>query len=134
MRVYKPRLGQTRIPNPVGSPSSPALSTSHTHTHHTSLPPAFQTMLAARSSSSSAARRLLFLTPKGRTFATVVDAASGVKVAAVDNGDPTSAVTFLVKAGSRYETKPGVAHALQNFAFKVRERNNRVLWGLYTEV
>jgi hypothetical protein len=54
-----------------------------------------------------------------RSFATVVDSA-GVKVAAVDNGQPTAAVTFLVKAGSRYEPKPGVAHALKNFAFKVR--------------
>ncbi|OJA20781.1 hypothetical protein AZE42_07017 [Rhizopogon vesiculosus] len=52
-----------------------------------------------------------------RSFATVVDSA-GVKVAAVDNGQPTAAVTFLVKAGSRYEPKPGVAHALKNFAFK----------------
>ncbi|KAH7911256.1 Metalloenzyme, LuxS/M16 peptidase-like protein [Hygrophoropsis aurantiaca] len=65
-------------------------------------------MLAARASTAS---RL------ARNFATVVDSA-GVKVAAVDNGQPTSAVTFLVKAGSRYETKPGVAHALKNFAFK----------------
>ena len=54
-----------------------------------------------------------------RTFATVVDTA-GVKVAAADSGEATSSVTFLVKAGSRYQNKPGVAHALQNFAFKVR--------------
>ncbi|KAH8092173.1 Metalloenzyme, LuxS/M16 peptidase-like protein [Cristinia sonorae] len=68
-------------------------------------------MLAARSSAARNASRLL------RNFATVADTA-GVKVAAVDNGEPTSAVTFLVKAGSRYQNKPGVAHALQNFAFK----------------
>jgi len=68
-------------------------------------------MLAARTSAARGASRLF------RSFATVVDTA-GVKVAAVDNGEPTSAVTFLVKAGSRYENKPGVAHALQNFAFK----------------
>lgn len=70
------------------------------------------TMLAARTSAARNASRFV------RRFATVVDTA-GVKVAAVDNGEPTSAVTFLVKAGSRYENKPGVAHALQNFAFKV---------------
>ena len=29
-------------------------------------------------------------------------------------------MTVVVKAGSRYETTPGVAHALKNFAFKVR--------------
>ncbi|KIJ58370.1 hypothetical protein HYDPIDRAFT_102804 [Hydnomerulius pinastri MD-312] len=67
-------------------------------------------MLASR---ASTATRL------ARSFATVVDTkASGIKVAAVDNGQPTTAVTFLVKAGSRYEPSPGVAHALKNFAFK----------------
>ncbi|KAH9985913.1 Metalloenzyme, LuxS/M16 peptidase-like protein [Russula vinacea] len=53
-----------------------------------------------------------------RGFATVVDAASGFKVAAVDNGQPSSSVTVLLKAGSRYQSKPGVAHALSNFTFK----------------
>lgn len=55
-----------------------------------------------------------------RGFATVVDAASGFKVAAVDNGQPSSSVTVLLNAGSRHQSKPGVAHALSNFAFKVR--------------
>lgn len=68
-------------------------------------------MLAARASTRNASRTL-------RNFATVVESA-GVKVAALDHGQPTAAVTFLVKAGSRFETKPGVAHALKNFAFKV---------------
>jgi len=68
-------------------------------------------MLAARSTASTASRL-------ARSFATVVDAA-GVKVAAADFGQPTSAVTILVKAGSRYEPKPGVANVLKNFAFKV---------------
>jgi hypothetical protein len=31
----------------------------------------------------------------------------------------TSSVTVVVKAGSRYETKPGAAHVLKSFAFKV---------------
>ncbi|KAF8602225.1 LuxS/MPP-like metallohydrolase [Ceratobasidium sp. AG-I] len=52
-----------------------------------------------------------------RSFATAVDAA-GLKVAAVDNGQPTAAVTLLVKAGSRYQPQLGVAHLLKNFAFK----------------
>ncbi|KAF5376695.1 hypothetical protein D9615_007864 [Tricholomella constricta] len=65
-------------------------------------------MLAAR---VSTAQRL------ARSFATVADSA-GLKVAAVDRNQPTSAVTILVKAGSRFESKPGVANALKNFAFK----------------
>ena len=68
-------------------------------------------MLAARSTAVRAARI-------SRTYATVVDSA-GIKVAAVDNGQATSSVTVLVKAGSRYEPKPGVANVLKNFAFRV---------------
>jgi ubiquinol-cytochrome c reductase core subunit 2 len=65
-------------------------------------------------------RATRLLTASKRGFATVVDASPGFKVAAVDNGQPTSSVTVLLKAGSRYESKPGVAHTLSNFAFKVR--------------
>lgn len=54
-----------------------------------------------------------------KSFATVVEAA-GYKVSAVDNGEPTSSVTILAKAGPRYESKTGVAQVLKNFAFKVR--------------
>jgi predicted Zn-dependent peptidase len=53
-----------------------------------------------------------------RKFATVVES-SGLKVAAVDNGQPSASVTLLVKAGSRHESKAGLAHALKNYAFKV---------------
>jgi hypothetical protein len=74
--------------------------------------PYLSPMFAARTSAVRSASRV------ARNFATVVDSA-GIKVAAVDNGEATSSVTFLVKAGSRFENKPGVAHALQNFAFKV---------------
>ncbi|KAJ7180552.1 Metalloenzyme, LuxS/M16 peptidase-like protein [Mycena filopes] len=52
-----------------------------------------------------------------RSFATVVDTA-GFKVAALDANQPTVAITILAKAGPRYQSKPGVAHALKNFAFK----------------
>ncbi|KAJ2980217.1 hypothetical protein NUW54_g11036 [Trametes sanguinea] len=74
-------------------------------------------MLAARASAARAASRI------ARNFATVVDAA-GVKVAAADNGEATSAVTVIVKAGSRFETKPGVAHALKNYAFKSTDKRS----------
>ena len=70
-------------------------------------------MLASRASTLRNVQRAV------RSFATVVDT-TGVKVAAVDYNQPTSSVTVLVKAGSRFEPKQGVAHALKNFAFKVR--------------
>jgi hypothetical protein len=71
-------------------------------------------MLAARSSAARTASRI------ARNFATVAESA-GVKVAAADSASPTASVTLLVKAGSRYETAPGLAHALKNYAFKVRK-------------
>ncbi|KAI1791358.1 LuxS/MPP-like metallohydrolase [Ganoderma leucocontextum] len=77
-------------------------------------------MLAARASAARSASRIA---RSARRFATVVDSA-GVKVAAADNGEPTTAVTFLVKAGSRYEPKPGVAHALKNYAFKSTDKRS----------
>lgn len=42
----------------------------------------------------------------------------GVRVAGFDNGQPTTSISVVVKAGSRHETAPGVAHALSRFAFK----------------
>ncbi|RDB17516.1 Cytochrome b-c1 complex subunit 2, mitochondrial [Hypsizygus marmoreus] len=75
-------------------------------------------MLAARASTRNAQRI-------ARSFATVADSA-GLKVAAVDYNQPTSAVTFLVKAGSRFESKPGVAHALKNFAFKSTAKRSAI--------
>ena len=72
-------------------------------------------MLASRASTACTVQRI------ARSFATVVDT-TGVKVAAVDYNQPTSSVTVLVKAGSRFEPKRGVANALKNFAFKVCHR------------
>ncbi|KAF8331843.1 Metalloenzyme, LuxS/M16 peptidase-like protein [Cantharellus anzutake] len=37
---------------------------------------------------------------------------------ALDHGQATSSLTLLLKAGSRYETKPGIARVLKNFVFK----------------
>ncbi|ELU37526.1 ubiquinol-cytochrome C reductase complex core protein 2 [Rhizoctonia solani AG-1 IA] len=72
-------------------------------------------MMLARAGRSTAALK--------RSFATTVDAA-GVSVAAVDHGQPTTAVTVLVKAGSRYETQQGTAHLLKNFAFKTTSQRS----------
>jgi ubiquinol-cytochrome c reductase core subunit 2 len=49
---------------------------------------------------------------------TVGDAA-GVKVASRDDGGPTTSLAVVVRGGSRYETAPGLAHGLTNFALKV---------------
>jgi len=62
-----------------------------------------------------------------RSFATAVtDAAHGVKVAALDFGQPASAVTVVTKAGSRFQNKEGVANVLKNFAFKSTAKRSAI--------
>lgn len=52
-------------------------------------------------------------------FHYAVGEAAGIKVASRDDGGPTTNLAVVVRGGSRYETAPGVAHALEKFAFKV---------------
>ncbi|GJJ09083.1 hypothetical protein Clacol_003305 [Clathrus columnatus] len=70
-------------------------------------------MLASATRAASTRR----LASRARHFATVTDT-SGFKIIAADNGQSTTSVSFVVKAGSRYEPKPGLAHVLRNFGFK----------------
>lgn len=68
-------------------------------------------MLARSTAARSAVR-----TAQRRAFST--HDAAGVKVLARDDLRPTSEVAVIVKAGSRYNTTPGLAHILEKFAFK----------------
>ncbi|KAL9933563.1 hypothetical protein V8E36_007739 [Tilletia maclaganii] len=58
-------------------------------------------------SGSSAARR---------AFTTTT--ADSIQIAAADDGAPVTTVTIALKAGPRYESAPGVAHALKGSFFK----------------
>lgn len=58
-----------------------------------------------------------YATPAAAAFSTVD--ANGIKVAGNDEGARTSSISLIVKAGSRYEPAPGVAHVLSNSLFKV---------------
>ncbi|WVR06906.1 hypothetical protein IAU60_003942 [Kwoniella sp. DSM 27419] len=55
-----------------------------------------------------------------RAASTKAASAGGVSVIGFENKGPaaTSSLTVAIKAGSRFETTPGVAHVLKNFAFK----------------
>ncbi|RPB15560.1 LuxS/MPP-like metallohydrolase [Morchella conica CCBAS932] len=44
--------------------------------------------------------------------------ATGIKVTSRDDGGPTTSLAIVARGGSRYESAPGVAHALEKFAFK----------------
>jgi ubiquinol-cytochrome c reductase core subunit 2 len=45
--------------------------------------------------------------------------AAGVKFASRDLPGPTTTLTVVAKAGTRYQTLPGYSDALEKFAFKV---------------
>lgn len=45
--------------------------------------------------------------------------ASGVKVASRDVFGPTTKLAVIAKAGTRYQTLPGLTAGLEQFAFKV---------------
>ena len=80
---------------------------------------------ATRSAPAAPALKRCYATPAGQAGAefSVSSSSSGIKVATLDEGLPTSAITVAVKAGSRYESLPGLAHVLKNFVFKVRASN-----------
>ncbi|KAK0532751.1 ubiquinol-cytochrome c reductase core subunit 1 [Tilletia horrida] len=67
----------------------------------------------AATSGSSAARR---------AFTTA--SADSIQVAAADDGAPVTTVTVALKAGPRYESAPGVAHALKSSFFKSTEKRS----------
>lgn len=97
----------------VGSEGSDRFGRKKLRNTHTLFRPDFhRPMLASRTSTVRNAQRIT------RSFATVVDI-KGIKVAAVDYNQPTSSLTVLVKAGSRFEPKQGLANSLKYFAFKV---------------
>ncbi|GAA5868991.1 hypothetical protein JCM3774_002442 [Rhodotorula dairenensis] len=52
--------------------------------------------------------------------------ANGIKVAGNDEGARTSSISLIVKAGSRYEPAPGVAHVLSNSLFKATETRSQI--------
>lgn len=93
----------------------PSQNVLYSFIHHSIPSPYIAMSLFTRFARGSASKSL------ARSYATTVSEASGVKVAGYERGAPAGTVnlTVVVKAGSRYETRPGVAHVLKNFAFKV---------------
>ena len=69
----------------------------------------------------AARSRRSYATPAAQTADFQVSStSSGIRLATLDEGLPTSAITVAVKAGARYESQPGLSHVLKNFVFKVR--------------
>jgi ubiquinol-cytochrome c reductase core subunit 2 len=48
---------------------------------------------------------------------------NGIKIASRDIAGPVSTVAIVSRAGTRYETWPGLAEALDRYAFRVRRRS-----------
>ncbi|GAA5910276.1 hypothetical protein JCM8208_003492 [Rhodotorula glutinis] len=63
-----------------------------------------------------------------RSYATPAfeKAANGIAVAAADEGKPTSSISVIARAGSRFEPAPGVAHVLKNSVFKATNKRSQI--------
>lgn len=70
---------------------------------------------------SHVCRRTYAAAANASTSATpfTVSEVGGVKVAARDDGGPTTGLSIVLRAGSRYSPLPGLAHLLEKFAWKV---------------
>ncbi|KAK0549123.1 ubiquinol-cytochrome c reductase core subunit 1 [Tilletia horrida] len=87
-------------------------------------------MLSAARSGVSSTARLAFVAGNRsaaagsnagrRAFSTAT--ADSIQVAAADDGAPVTTVTVALKAGPRYETAAGVAHALKSSFFKSTQK------------
>jgi ubiquinol-cytochrome c reductase core subunit 2 len=74
---------------------------------------------AVRAAVQPAQRRGL-AAPASGTFQYQSGEAKGVKFASRDLAGPTTTLALVAKAGTRYETLPGLTEGLANFAFRVR--------------
>ncbi|ORY73890.1 Metalloenzyme, LuxS/M16 peptidase-like protein [Protomyces lactucae-debilis] len=75
------------------------------------------TMLAARRTMATAAHG-----SAASSFA--VRKQAGILVASRDDGRPTTSLSVVIRAGSRFESSPGVAHLLEKFAFQSTEKRS----------
>ncbi|GAA5821379.1 hypothetical protein JCM11251_004595 [Rhodosporidiobolus azoricus] len=85
-----------------------------------------RTANAVRAQASRAVPALTrgYAAPSSSVFA--VQEVNGIKVAAADQGLPTSSISVVVKAGSRFEPAPGVAHVLKNSLFKSTSKRSQI--------
>lgn len=67
------------------------------------------------------------LATEAQAFSFNVSEAAGIKVASRDDGRPTTSLSVVIKAGSRFEPAPGIAHLLEKFAFQVNLSLSRTL-------
>ncbi|KAL7269302.1 Vacuolar protein sorting-associated protein 11 [Rhizina undulata] len=77
-----------------------------------------------RCSTKSAPSRGMAAAAASNSFHYSVSDAAGIKVAARDDGAPTTSLAVVVRGGSRYESAPGLAQGLARFAFKNTTRRS----------
>lgn len=82
---------------------------------------AAQLALRAQSGAQPVARRGLAAVSSGSTsFSYETQDVGGIKVASRDVAGPTTKLAVVAKAGTRYQSLPGLTAGLERFAFKVR--------------
>jgi len=79
------------------------------------------TQLALRSSGAAKIAQRGFAVAASEKVSYEPTNIAGVKVAARDDGGPTTRLAIIAKAGTRYEALPGLTVGLEEFAFKARQ-------------
>ena len=75
---------------------------------------------ALRRQTCSSVQRRNLAAPASGSYQYETGEESNVKFATRDFPGPTTTLTVVAKAGTRYQTRPGYSDALEKFAFKVR--------------
>lgn len=83
-------------------------------------------MIARSAISRTAQRALRQFTTQSRGYAAASGSfqyqqsdSAGIKIASRDQAGPVATVAIVAKAGTRYESWPGLSEALDRYAFKV---------------
>ncbi|KAF2640618.1 LuxS/MPP-like metallohydrolase [Massarina eburnea CBS 473.64] len=79
---------------------------------------------AARTSAIRPVQRRGLAAPASGSFQYQSGDAKGVKFASRDFAGPTTTLALVSKSGTRYQALPGLAEALQNFAFRSTDRRS----------
>ncbi|KAF2006109.1 LuxS/MPP-like metallohydrolase [Amniculicola lignicola CBS 123094] len=79
---------------------------------------------AARRQAAPAVQRRGLAAPASGSFQYQSGEAKGVKFASRDLSGPTTTLALVAKAGTRYQTLPGLTEGLANYAFRSTERRS----------
>lgn len=119
LELRRPQLLKAR-PSSQNSCDSPSTNPPRTMISRSAIGPKAQLALRRQCCAHPANRRGFAASISGSTsFSYETADVNGVKVASRDVAGPTTKLAVVAKAGTRYQSAPGLTSGLEQFAFKV---------------